>query len=834
MEGAMSERESRKLRRDAIRDQLQTRNEQEIRMPSNNYRANTNQHEAEDSDRDRQGSYTRILQSNGTINQAYRRADDSSEQNSNMVSRTPDYENREILQDRANVSTRRENTSLNGNLVGRRKSVSFDIDRQGINADQPESSDEFQTRDIDYSSIDLSQEMMVLDEKLEVLRQQNADLLSQNNSGNLEATSDYSKKGSSRNTGTHSPSVEEYKDSDKHRMQSSTRNENTNVKIVPEKTGISNRFIYMDEISDIDKDDFGQIGGADKREYRYNKPKDNFVSEPYFEADTHINDGRFSTYYRRRNYEDVIPDSTDMHEHVHGYTGNYGDIKLEDYRGIRNDTVKPKIERRCTDATYNIVPEEYREYHPRGQQWMEEERVRFETEREQKLLQKLYEQNRQIEYEREIKEQEERQLVERIRRLQIAKDELSQKRTERERLEKEIQKKMELESLRTQRIVILKRQEERLSDQVGENIRRKESIHDDTEKESTQFTKVEQNSNRSGFGKPKIPQFDGNDFKVWKIEVECIIKSGIYPEYLIAQTIRNSLKGHTRKVLLTIDPMASSAVILKKLEDIYGTTQTEDSIMQDFFNAKQDEKETTSDWALRLETIMQLAVETGEIPERKKNALLKQRFWKGLKSEKLRNNTRVTYESDATFEVLRKKARVEEDEIKRTSSDTRSVKPVNTQTTEVNVSKETQACQRGEIQMQQQSMKTTSFYMDKQMNMMQSLMDKMNRLEQEISNIKKGGIENSNKGYTRDARYFENPNRGNYFRGRRQYSGDFYGPPGRPYYMEYYDRQDHRQKIPPKSQKESNQDRKDDRKKPEGKPAEKDQKEKPVKDDLNS
>jgi hypothetical protein len=724
--------------------------------------------------------------------------------------------------------------------------------------------------------------MMVLDEKLEVLRQQNADLLSQNNSGNLEATSDYSKKGSSRNTGTHSPSVEEYKDSDKHRMQSSTRNENTNVKIVPEKTGISNRFIYMDEISDIDKgndkgdysptykqnashyattaenrcypldrgnlkdsdkinrqqqcyyqDDFGQIGGADKREYRYNKPKDNFVSEPYFEADTHINDGRFSTYYRRRNYEYVIPDSTDMHEHVHGYTGNYGDIKLEDYRGIRNDTVKPKIERRCTDATYNIVPEEYREYHPRGQQWMEEERVRSETEREQKLLQKLYEQNRQIEYEREIKEQEERQLVERIRRLQIAKDELSQKRTERERLEKEIQKKMELESLRTQRIVILKRQEERLSDQVGEDIRRKESIHDDTEKESTQFTKVEQNSNRSGFGKPKIPQFDGNDFKVWKIEVECIIKSGIYPEYLIAQTIRNSLKGQTRKVLLTIDPMASSAVILKKLEDIYGTTQTEDSIMQDFFNAKQDEKETTSDWALRLETIMQLAVETGEIPERKKNALLKQRFWKGLKSEKLRNNTRVTYESDATFEVLRKKARVEEDEIKRTSSDKRSVKPVNAQTTEVNVSKETQSCQRGEIQMQQQSMKTTSYYMDKQMNMMQSLMDKMNRLEQEISNIKKGGIENPNKGNTRDARYFENPNRGNYFRGRRQYSGDFYRPPGRPYYMEYYDRQDHRQRMPLKSQKESNEDRKD-YKKPEGKPAEKDQKEKPVKDDLNS
>jgi hypothetical protein len=94
-------------------------------------------------------------------------------------------------------------------------------------------------------------------------------------------------------------------------------------------------------------------------------------------------------------------------------------------------------------------------------------------------------------------------------------------------------------------------------------------------------------------------------------------------------------------------------------------------------------------------------------------------------------------------------------------------------------------------------MKTASYYVDKQMNMMQSLMDKINILEQEISNVKKSGTENSNKGNNRDARYFENPNRGNYFRGRRHYSDVFYGPPGRPYYMENYDRQDHRRKVPP-------------------------------------
>ncbi|XP_045209036.2 uncharacterized protein LOC123560951 [Mercenaria mercenaria] len=203
-----------------------------------------------------------------------------------------------------------------------------------------------------------------------------------------------------------------------------------------------------------------------------------------------------------------------------------------------------------------MTPNELRKYDYREQQTMEEEKVRLEIERERILLQRLYEQNRHLEYQREIKEQEERQIAERVH------------------------------------------------------------------------------------------------------------------------------------------PMADSTVILKKLEDIYGTTQTEDSIMQDFFSAKQEDKETTSDWALRLETIMQLAVET----------------------------------------VLRKKARFEEDDIKRTSSDA-SVKQVKTQNTDQDASKEVQTGQKDGIQLQQ-NMKTSSYYMDKQMNMMQSLMDKMKELVKEIVNTK--------------------------------------------------------------------------------------------------
>ncbi|KAH3706352.1 hypothetical protein DPMN_065738 [Dreissena polymorpha] len=44
--------------------------------------------------------------------------------------------------------------------------------------------------------------------------------------------------------------------------------------------------------------------------------------------------------------------------------------------------------------------------------------------------------------------------------------------------------------------------------------------------------------------------------------------------------------------------------------------------------------------------------------------MLKFRFWRGLKSEELRNATRVHFENNVTYEELRNKVREEEFEMK--------------------------------------------------------------------------------------------------------------------------------------------------------------------------
>lgn len=403
------------------------------------------------------------------------------------------------------------------------------------------------------------------------------------------------------------------------------------------------------------------------------------------------------------------------------------------------------------------------------------DKIGLEMKKEEIRIKKLQEQNDLIDYERKVREEEERQLMTRINELELQEAELVKRKLERDRLERQVSKKLELEKLRSTKILMLKSKEKQLAMEMmgrqndGKVIKDSQGLMRVNQQESQQ--------ERYSYGKPRIPSFDGSDFKLWKIEVECIIQSKMYPEHLIAQTIRNSLKGQTRKILLTLKPMATSTEILKKLEDIYGTTQTEDAILQDFCNAKQEDKENTSDWAVRLESIMQLAIATGEIPESKKNSLLKQRFWKGLNNEKLRNNTRVTYESGEGFEVLRKKTRVEEEELKRNSRDNKQQPNV----IEASLSKPIDLLQTNEPIAVLQQTRMRDAVAEEQLTMMRTLLEKMKNLERELTEIKKENIELKEKQTV--------PTKENTSQNNTNYRGGFRGRRGRrPWYQRNFDR----------------------------------------------
>ena len=82
--------------------------------------------------------------------------------------------------------------------------------------------------------------------------------------------------------------------------------------------------------------------------------------------------------------------------------------------------------------------------------------------------------------------------------------------------------------------------------------------------------------------------------------------------------------------------------------------------MQEFSIASQQQEESVSEWALRLEEIIKHAIDKGQIKEDEKNDLLKDKFWRSLRSERLKNATRLDFRTIENFKQLVHAVRTEE------------------------------------------------------------------------------------------------------------------------------------------------------------------------------
>lgn len=77
----------------------------------------------------------------------------------------------------------------------------------------------------------------------------------------------------------------------------------------------------------------------------------------------------------------------------------------------------------------------------------------------------------------------------------------------------------------------------------------------------------------------KLPTFSGEqiqkgevNFDVWSYEVRCLKTQ--YPESVILQSVRSSLKGTARNMLIPFGETATVDIILQKLDDFYGNVYT--------------------------------------------------------------------------------------------------------------------------------------------------------------------------------------------------------------------------------------------------------------------
>lgn len=165
---------------------------------------------------------------------------------------------------------------------------------------------------------------------------------------------------------------------------------------------------------------------------------------------------------------------------------------------------------------------------------------------------------------------------------------------------------------------------------------------------------------------PKLPQFSGEgrtgdcEFEVWKYDLNCLLRSGMYPHHILQEAIRNSLKGKARTVLLHLGEWASISDIIAELEAIYGNVATSERLKEEFYCTRQQPNETVAEYSLRLERLLTNA--NLDLDRQSKNDMLRNRLWSGLRDDELRNVTRYKFESISDFNILRRELRqIEED-----------------------------------------------------------------------------------------------------------------------------------------------------------------------------
>ena len=181
---------------------------------------------------------------------------------------------------------------------------------------------------------------------------------------------------------------------------------------------------------------------------------------------------------------------------------------------------------------------------------------------------------------------------------------------------------------------------------------------------------------------------------------------GQWPDHVLLQPVRSSLKGTAREILIPLGESASVDNILAKLEDFYGNVCTPENIMQNFYSDHQQEGESIVTYGSRLEQCISKAVRLGHIDANAKDAMLRSKFWSGLKSSQLRNATRHKYESVKEFHsLLREVRQIEQEE--------NNLKVVNT-TTKSSISMATNvdnlSIQNCELEKMQKSNKLLSWF----------------------------------------------------------------------------------------------------------------------------
>lgn len=169
---------------------------------------------------------------------------------------------------------------------------------------------------------------------------------------------------------------------------------------------------------------------------------------------------------------------------------------------------------------------------------------------------------------------------------------------------------------------------------------------------------------------PRISLFYGDNSKgeatyaQWVYEVKCLLLEKVHKPEVIAQAIRNSLRGEASNLLRRLGYGANISDILEKFDSVYGEVDSKEHLLAKFYSSKQEDQEDVTKWSCRLEDILASAVERKLIDASQCNEMLRNMFYQGLKPT-LKDICAFKFEQIKDFDQLRVAIRkIEQDHLK--------------------------------------------------------------------------------------------------------------------------------------------------------------------------
>jgi len=234
---------------------------------------------------------------------------------------------------------------------------------------------------------------------------------------------------------------------------------------------------------------------------------------------------------------------------------------------------------------------------------------------------------------------------------------------------------------------------------------------EELKKYMTEFGGITTTKIKTQLNVPRISTFFGEkdkgevSYPTWVYEVMSLREEHIYPDELLLQAIRRSLKGHAADQLRHLGLKPTIDDILFNFESTYGVVETAETILKKFYACKQLPGESVLNYCIRLEDIHARAVEMKVLGE--VDGMLKRVFFRGL-TPQLRHLSNYKFETILEYTPFKREVRQIENEIEDDKDDEK-----------VEVKTRCQAVNKKEEKMEKSKI-------DQQFNQLVTMMGKMN------------------------------------------------------------------------------------------------------------